>query len=356
MINLLDLSHAELKDFLGSLGEPPFRADQLWQWMHQKGERDFAAMTNLAKGLRAKLAESAVIRWPAVDRTLESSDGTIKFLLALEDGAQVETVLIPEATHYTQCLSTQVGCAMGCSFCATGTLGLTRNLSQAEIVGQILLARDHLGERNDARALRNLVFMGMGEPLANYDTVVKSIETIRSPLGLEISARRITVSTVGIRGKVERFGHDSPAQLAVSLHAPTQELRERIMPIAAQFPLDELMGELARFPLKKRERITIEYILLGGVNDSPEHARQLVRLLARVKAKVNLIRYNPCPELPYHAPTMEAVLAFEEVLRAKNVTVILRRSKGQDIAAACGQLAAGGRGACPTGDDGDSAS
>ncbi|WP_027185416.1 23S rRNA (adenine(2503)-C(2))-methyltransferase RlmN [Desulfovibrio inopinatus] len=338
--NLLEFTQPELTDFMADLGEKPFRAKQVWQWIWQKGVVDFEAMTNLSKDARAQLSDTAEIRWPMVEKALVSADGTVKFLLGLDDGSKVETVLIPEKDHFTQCLSTQVGCALGCRFCSTGTLGFTRNMTSGEILGQILVARRWLEEHEEPLRLRNLVFMGMGEPLLNFEALERSLHGLNSDLGLDFSTRRITVSTVGIVPKLQALGELALSSLAVSLHAPNQAIREQIMPKAARTPLAELMDELARYPIRNRESITFEYLLLGGINDEPEHARELIRLLSRVKAKINLIAYNASPGLPFKRPDPARVEAFQNVLRAKGFTATLRKSKGSDIKAACGQLAA----------------
>ena len=338
--NLLDLSFHKMEDFLTGLGEPPFRARQVWQWLWQKKTVSPAEMTNVTKALREKLEEVAVIRRPEVAKRLESRDGTVKYVLALNDGNAVETVLIPEKGYYTQCLSSQVGCAMACTFCRTGQMGLTRNLTPGEILGQILVARADIESRGFPFKLRNLVFMGMGEPLLNYNNLLQSLESLHHPQGLDFAARRITVSTVGIVPGLLEAGKSGLCALAISLHAPTQELRAQIMPKAARLPLDELMRVLAQIPLKPRERLTFEYVLLGGVNDSPAEARELVRLMRRVRGKVNLIAFNPAPGLPYQAPDPAKVAAFQKIIWDQEITVTLRKSKGQDIFAACGQLLA----------------
>lgn len=404
MTDILDLTYSELERFLATeMNERPFRAKQLWQWLWQKGVTDFESMTNVSKTTRAALAERAFISWPEIAETHVSTDGTTKFLLRLADGALIETVLIPGARgRLTQCLSCQVGCAMGCTFCSTGTMGFERNMSMAEILGQVLVARRYLDELaqkglpmpgtgiptdeecldefgnnsfedveidpddhesaglDDAQrenkgsesgivsasgrvgrdALRNLVFMGMGEPLLNLSNVMRALETLNSGTGLNFSPRRITVSTCGLREGLKELGDSGLAYLAVSLHAPTQILREKIMPRAARWPLDQFMDALAAYPLKTRERLTFEYLLLGGVNDGIEHAKELVRLISRLRGKLNLIVYNPADGMPYKAPTPERILAFEQYLWSKNITAIIRKSKGQDIKAACGQLKA----------------
>lgn len=345
--NLLDFTLPALIDWMrDELGEPKFRAVQLWQWLWRKMARDFEGMSDISRATRARLAEAARIRWPEVAQKQESADGTVKFLLRMEDGALVESVLIPSEgrdgrRRWSQCLSSQVGCPMACTFCATGSMGFTRNLSMGEILGQVLVARDHLGDtRPDWPVLRNLVFMGMGEPLLNWGAVKDALVSLNDDRGLNFSPRRITVSTCGIPEGLRELGESGLAYLAVSLHAPNQALRERLMPRAARWPLPELMGALAAYPLKTRERITFEYLLLGGVNDSPEHAAELARLVNRVRGKLNLIVFNPWPGAPWQAPSEERVLAFERALWERNITAIVRKSKGQDIAAACGQLCA----------------
>ncbi|MFI3272089.1 MAG: 23S rRNA (adenine(2503)-C(2))-methyltransferase RlmN [Pseudomonadota bacterium] len=347
MTDLLNLTLPELEKFMTEdLGEPRFRSKQIWQWLWQKCAEDFDAMTNVSKATRARLGECAFIRWPSVETVKTSSDGTIKFLLKLHDGALVETVLIPSSSRegklrMTQCLSCQVGCAMACTFCSTGTMGFERNMTMGEILGQILVARRHVGDaRPEHPIIRNLVFMGMGEPLLNLKEVMRSLKSLNDFDGLAFSPRRITVSTCGIEKGLRELGESGLAYLAVSLHAPNQELRAQIMPKAAHWHLDDLITTLENYPLKARERITFEYLMLGGVNDSIDHAKQLVRLVARTKGKLNLIVYNPSAGDPYKAPSSAQVLAFEKHLWDRGITAIIRKSKGQDIQAACGQLKA----------------
>jgi 23S rRNA (adenine2503-C2)-methyltransferase len=352
-VNLLDMTFHELETFLVQLGARPYAARQVWQWIFQRGATDFAGMTDLTKEMRARLAEEAAVTYPKLADLRESRDGTAKFLLELGDGQRIESVLIPEEDHYTLCLSSQAGCALACAFCATGKLGFSRNLGHGEIVSQILVARQYLAAKSGELNLRNLVFMGMGEPLLNYDNLCSAIESIRHPQGLNISSRRITVSTAGVADKLAAFGRLGMASLAVSLHAPTQELRKHIMPRAAEaWPLPALIEALRAYPLKARDRITFEYIMLDGVNDSPEQARQLVRLLAPLKAKINLIAANPSPDMPFAPTPRERIEAFQNQLKDKGLTTTLRKSKGADIAAACGQLRAesgGDQGAPPLG-------
>lgn len=345
-VNLLEFDYPALEKFMTDMGEPAFRAMQVWQWIWQRLARNFGEMSNISKACRARLADMAVIVWPEVECVQKSEDGTTKFLLRLADGEHVETVLIPStgrdgSTRISQCLSCQVGCAMGCKFCATGQIGLVRNMTMGEILGQVLVARDYLGDtRLDWPILRNLVFMGMGEPLANLENVLPALDVLNHGKGLNFSPRRITVSTCGLKKGLERLGESGLAFLAVSLHAPTQELRRELMPAASIWPLDEMLTALASYPLKTRERITFEYLLLAGVNDSPEHAKRLAALMGRVKGKLNLIVYNDSPGSPYRAPKEEVILAFEKILWNHNITAIRRKSKGADIAAACGQLRA----------------
>ena len=347
MIDILNLTFPELERFIvEDLGQPKFRAVQVWQWIWQKHATSFDAMTDVSKQLRARLAEVAEIVLPEIVTVQTSSDGTEKLLLRLRDGALVETVILPStgqdgSVRIAQCVSSQIGCAMGCTFCSTGTMGFIRNMTAGEILSQVLVARMWLGDnRIDHPIIRNLVFMGMGEPLLNLKNVMRALESLNNDKGLNFSPRRITVSTCGIEKGLRELGESGLAYLAVSLHAPTQELRARIMPKAARWPLEDLLQALKSYPLKTRERITFEYLLLGGVNDGLEQARQLARVVSDVKGKLNLIVYNPSEGDPYKAPSPERVLAFEQYLWDRNITAIIRKSKGQDIKAACGQLKA----------------
>ncbi len=338
MRNILELTSPELEQAVRAMGHQGFRARQLWHWLWRKGAREFSAMTNLARDFREQLTREWTLHWPEVHEVQTSGDGTVKLLLRLTDGALVETVLIPDRDRFTQCLSCQIGCPMGCTFCSTGLMGFSRNMTGGEIAAQVLVARDYLRTHGLADEVKNLVYMGMGEPLTNWDEVRRSLQILSHPEGLEFSRRRITLSTCAIKGKLGVFDAEGLALPAISLHAPTQEIRELLMPGAARWPIDELIETLQGLELKPRERVTIEYILIKGVNDSLQHARQLVRLLSHLKCKINLIAYNPGPGIEYAAPEPADVLAFEELLRKKGFTVTLRKSKGQDIAAACGQL------------------
>ena len=346
MVDILNLSQSELAEFSArELDEKPFRAAQIWQWLWQRGARDFEQMTDLSKGCRELLTSKARIRWPEIARESKSEDGVVKLLLRLDDAELVETVLIPGESRtgvprMTQCLSTQVGCAMGCVFCGTGSMGFTRNMTQAEILGQVLVGRAYLGADKQPELLRNLVFMGMGEPLMNFTELMRSLETLNSGRGLAFSPRRITVSTCGIKKGLRELGESNLAYLAISLHAPEQELREQLMPAAKHWPLPEMLDALSDYPLGTREKLTLEYILLSGVNDSLNQAAKLARIAGRLGGKINLIAYNPIEGLPYKATPQEQVLAFERELRRHGVIAILRKSKGREIKAACGQLRA----------------
>lgn len=339
--NLLDLTFEGLQEFVtGTLGEPKFRTSQIWKWLWQHDVRDFDGMTNLSKTMRARLSEVASIDWPESVDVRSSEDGTVKFLLKLIDGKLIETVLIPGAQgNFTQCLSTQVGCAMGCTFCNTGLMGFERNLTHGEILGQILVGRKYIRD-NDLLLLRRLVFMGMGEPLLNLPTLMDALHSMDSEIGLSFSWRRSTVSTVGLPKQLKILGDAELALPAISLHAPTQELRAKIMPKAAEVHLDDLMAAVDAFPMRARERITFEYLLLKGVNDTLEHAKQLADLLGKRRCKVNLIAYNATEDTPFDAPDREQVLRFEKYLWDRGMTATIRRSMGADIKAACGQLKA----------------
>ncbi len=339
MQNLIELTKNDLEAFVAEdLKEPRFRTEQIWQWLWQKRVRDIDAMTNCPTAAR-KLATMANIVWPAIADVQTSRDGTVKLLLRMTDGALIETVLIPMRDRYSQCLSTQVGCAMACTFCNTGKLGFERNLTYGEILGQVLVGRQYL-EDQGMNPLKNLVFMGMGEPLLNLDNLLKVLDDLPCERGLSLSWRRSMVSTVGFPDKLKILGEREVALPAISLHAPTQELRAKIMPKAAKVHLDDLMAALKAYPMRNRERITFEYLLLKDVNDSMEHADQLARLIDRRKGKINLIAYNATEGMPYDAPDRDRVEAFEKRLWDHGLTAFIRRSMGADIKAACGQLKA----------------
>ena len=339
--NLLGLDREGLADFFVALGEKPFRAQQVMRWIYHEGVTEFSAMTNLGKGLRARLGEIAEIRMP--ERVLEqpSSDGTRKWLLRLDCGNCIETVYIPEESRSTLCVSSQVGCSLNCAFCSTATQGFNRNLSAAEIVGQVLAATHELGfpDNRGERAITNVVLMGMGEPLMNFEAVVTAMEVMMDDLGFGISRRRVTLSTAGLVPAIERLREESRVSLAVSLHAPDDELRDRLVPVNRKYPLKELMAACRRYVEGEgRRRITWEYVMLDGVNDTPRHARQLVRLLEGIPSKVNLIPFNPFPGSPFRCSSEEAVERFRAILYKAGYTTIVRKTRGDDIDAACGQL------------------
>jgi len=313
-----------------------FRADQILKWVYMRLADDFDAMSDISKNLRALLKSNFCVGRLPVARIQQARDGTRKFLFSLSDGQTVETVLIPERNHYTLCVSSQVGCAQGCKFCVTGRGGLTRNLTSAEIISQVWEVRKQIP---DPERLTNLVFMGMGEPLANYRHLVTAIEALTSTdWGMKIANRRVTVSTAGMVPHIADIGHDTKVNLAVSLNAVDNENRSRLMPINRKYPIEELLAACGQYPLPKGRKITIEYILFRDFNDSPDHARSLVKLLAPVKAKINLIPFNEFPGSEFRRPTEERIQAFHLLLLDKHLTSVVRYSKGQDIMAACGQL------------------
>jgi 23S rRNA (adenine2503-C2)-methyltransferase len=340
--NLVGLDRAELAADMAAIGAPAFRARQLWHWIYHRGATDFAAMTTLAKDFRARLAEQFVIVRPAVSQALHSADGTRKWLLKFVDGQEIETVHIPEEDRGTLCVSSQVGCTLTCRFCHTGTQRLVRNLSAAEIVGQLMLARDQLGEwpaPPDGRLISNIVMMGMGEPLYNYDNVAKALKIVMDGEGIAISKRRITLSTAGVAPMIRRCGEELNVNLAISLHAVNDELRDKIVPINRKYPIAELLDACRSYPgLSNARRITFEYVMLKGVNDSPAEARELVRLLKGIPAKVNLIPFNPWPGAPFECATDEAIKRFSDIVFAAGYASPVRTPRGQDIMAACGQL------------------
>jgi 23S rRNA (adenine2503-C2)-methyltransferase len=345
-INLIGMDRADMEAALAEMGEPRFRADQLFKWVYGKGVTDFEEMTNISKVARARLAERFVLTRPGISRDMASEDGTHKWLLNLGDGNEVECVHIPESDRGTLCVSSQIGCTLNCQFCHTGTQKLVRNLGPTEIVGQIMLARDHLGEWPTAerptiyeRELSNIVMMGMGEPLYNFENVAKALKIVMDDAGIAISRRRITLSTAGVVPLIERCGEELGVNLAVSLHASRDELRDQIVPINRKYPIAELLQACRNYPgLKNSRRITFEYVMLRDVNDSDADARELVRIIAGIPAKVNLIPFNPWPGAPYDRSTDERIEAFAEIVRNAGYPSPVRTPRGEDIMAACGQL------------------
>ncbi len=341
-INLLNFNVEEMRTFCHELGEKPYRAQQLMQWIHQGGLSSFSTMTNLSKVFRERLEEIAEIRLPEVVSCQQSNDGTHKWLLKLDCGNCIETVFIPEATRGTLCVSSQVGCALNCSFCSTGKQGFNRNLSTAEIIGQVWVAVRVLSKKEGMhdRHVTNVVMMGMGEPLLNFDPVVRAMDIMMDDLGYGLSKRRVTLSTSGIIPEMERLRDCSPVSLAVSLHAPTDELRDELVPINKKYPLVELMSICKNYFKNEPKRVvTFEYVMLKGVNDQPKHAMQLIHLLRDVPCKVNLIPFNPFPLTQYECSSRAAIDAFRDILTAKGINTITRKTRGDDIDAACGQLA-----------------
>jgi len=336
----------ELEQAITDLGQPRFHGRQVFQWIHKRGIADFAQMSDLSRDLRTSLAEHFDIQTPSVVRREQSADGTTKLLLRLADGKRIETVCIPdnpsgsadvlEADRLTFCLSTQVGCAMRCAFCLTGKMGIDRNLTAGEIVGQVRVLVRELS-LHDERF--NIVLMGMGEPLHNYDATMKALRILADEYGMAVSPRRVTLSTVGVLPALERLATEPVMpNLAISLHATTEAQRDVLVPINRKYRIEELLDACRRFPLKRRERITFEYVMLKDVNDTPEDARRLVRLLTGIKGKVNLLPLNEAAGIPFERPSDAVVSRFARILSERGVAVSVRKSRGRDIRAACGQL------------------
>jgi len=333
--DIKNMTRGEIEEFISHLGKETYRAQQIMKWLYQSGVDNFDDMTNLSKQFRADIKKHARISSLTVRKILESEDGTKKILFMLEDGALVESVLIREKNHWTLCVSTQVGCKMGCAFCLTGAFGFTRHLEAAEIAGQIGTVRFALPEGKD---IKSIVMMGMGEPLDNYANMVRAVGIISDEMGLRISQRRITVSTCGLAPMIRRLGKDTQVNLAVSLNAADDETRNRLMPVNRKYPLDALIDACIHYEMPRRRRITFEYILMAGVNDSDTDARKLARLLKDVRCKFNLIPFNEFPGTPFKRPSEERIDSFRNILIAHRYTTMTRTSKGSDILAACGQL------------------
>ena len=333
--NLLDFTLEEMEEFISSLGKEKFRARQIMKWLHQKGAGSFDEMTTLSHDFRSKLATIALIQKPQIVKILTSHDGTKKALLQLEDGLFIESVLIPGKSHWTICLSTQAGCAMDCKFCLTASQGFKRNLRPSEIAGQ-LIALKH--ETPEGIEIKNVVMMGMGEPLANYENTLKTINILTCDFGLGISNRKITVSTCGIAPQIIQLGKDICINLAVSLNAPDDDTRNKLMPVNKKYPLNVLLESCKKYPMPGRRLLTFEYILIDGVNSSLRNAEKLAALLKNQRCKINLIVFNEFPGAPFKSPPPEEVAAFQDFLINKHFTTMLRKSMGSDILAACGQL------------------
>jgi 23S rRNA (adenine2503-C2)-methyltransferase len=334
--DLAEFERPALEAALVARGHEGFRAGQIFRWVYRRGVTDPAAMTDLSLELRTQLADDFALTTPTLEQREVSADGTEKFLLRLVDGRHIESVFIPDTPSMTFCISTQVGCAMACAFCLTGKMGLIRNLTAGEIVGQVRVLAGALNMRETAF---NIVLMGMGEPLHNYDETMKALRMLADPQGFALAPRRVTLSTVGLLPALERMASEPVMpNLAISLHAPTDALRGELVPLNKKYGVSEIIAACKRFPLQKRRRITFEYVLLAGVNDSPQDARRLARLLAGVKSKVNLIPLNAAAGIPFERPSDAAVDRFAKILAGAGLTVSVRKSRGRDIRAACGQL------------------
>lgn len=340
-VNLLGLERASLQAFFADLGEKAFRADQLMQWIHQYGVDDFAAMTNLSKALRERLVQVAEIQGPEVVSSQVADDGTRKWLLRVAGGSCIETVFIPEADRGTLCVSSQVGCSLNCSFCSTAQQGFQRNLSSAEIIAQLWIANRELGrDPKGERLISNVVMMGMGEPLLNFDNVVSAMNLMLDDMAYGLSKRRVTLSTSGVVPALERLKQACPVSLAVSLHAPNDSLRNELVPINKKYPIAELLKACRSYVAgEPRRRVTIEYVMLDGVNDSEQHAVELIHCLRDVPVKVNLIPFNPFPATRYRRSPQSVIDHFRDILMQAGILTVTRKTRGDDIDAACGQLA-----------------
>jgi 23S rRNA (adenine2503-C2)-methyltransferase len=339
-INLLDLDRPGLEKFFAGQGERAFRASQVMKWLYGRGVADFAAMTNISKALRTALAVQAEVRLPEIAADDRSDDGSRKWLFRLADGNCIETVFIPEVERGTLCVSSQVGCMLNCSFCSTAQQGFNRNLSTGEIIAQVWMAAHLLDQRPaDDRVISNVVMMGMGEPLLNYDNVVRAMRIMLDDYGYGLSKRRITLSTAGVVPAIRRLREDCDVSLAVSLHAPDDALRNELVPLNNKYPIGELLAACREYVGEGRRRVTFEYVLLAGVNDTERHARELIRCLEGVPAKVNLIPFNPFPQTRYQRSSNNRIHRFFEILNRAGIVTITRKTRGDDIDAACGQLA-----------------
>ena len=338
--NLLDFDRDGLRAFFAGLGEKPYRADQVMKWIYHRLESDFGAMTDLGKSLREKLPEVAVVSPPKPLLDKVSSDGTRKWLLGMDAGNAVETVYIPEPARGTLCVSSQIGCGLNCRFCSTGVQGFNRNLAASEIIGQVWHAAKQLGNvTHQQRRITNVVMMGMGEPLLNFDNVVTAMNLMRDDLGFGLASKRVTLSTAGVVPKIDALGEVADVSLAVSLHAPNDELRTQLMPINKRWPIAALLDACARYAARRpRSTITFEYTLMKGINDTPVLAKQLIKLMRKLPAKVNLIPFNPFPGTQYERSDETVIREFQTILLNAGVQTMVRRTRGEDIDAACGQL------------------
>jgi 23S rRNA (adenine2503-C2)-methyltransferase len=338
--NLMGHDRQALETFFASIGEKSFRATQVLKWVHQQGVYDFSEMTNLSKSLRSKLSSEAAFVVPEIINDQVSDDGTRKWLLRLEDGNSIETVFIPEAGRGTLCVSSQVGCALNCSFCATARQGFNRNLTSAEIIGQLRLANQLLLSADNERPVTNVVMMGMGEPLLNYDNVVRAMQLMQEDFAYGLSKRRVTLSTSGLLPEMQRLSKDCAVSLAVSLHAPDDELRNELVPINRKYPIRELMKACREYTRGlPHQKITFEYVMLDGVNDSENDARKLAKMVGNVPCKINLIPFNPFENSGYSSSPLSRINRFRDILMQKGIMTVTRKTRGEEIDAACGQLA-----------------
>ena len=341
--NLLDFNRAGLRAYFSEIGEKPFRADQVMKWIYQQGVADFELMTNLNKNLRAKLIEQCEVRAPEIAYQQNATDGTIKFALRLDGGQEVETVWIPEADRATLCVSSQVGCALECTFCSTAQQGFNRNLKVSEIIGQVWRVATTIGLSNDSarRPITNVVMMGMGEPLLNIKNVVPAMELMMDDLAFGLSKRRVTLSTSGVVPALDLLGDQIDVALAISLHAPDDKLRDEIVPVNKKYPIEVFLAAVRRYLAKSNAnqgKVTVEYVMLNGINDSTDQAHQLAKVLANTPSKINLIPFNPYPGSPYTCSSNSRIDRFAKVLMQYGFIVVVRKTRGDDIDAACGQL------------------
>ncbi len=338
-VNLLGMGSEALRQWVTEQGEKPFRAQQLMKWMFHRLEADFSAMTDISKAFRARLAEVAEIQPPEVLLEKDSADGTRKWVMAMPGGSAIETVFIPDGKRGTLCISSQIGCGLNCTFCSTARQGFNRNLTTAEIIGQVWVAARSLGQTPEQRRITNVVFMGMGEPLLNFDNVMQAVSLMRDDFGFGLAGKRITLSTAGMVPMIDRMREVTDISLAVSLHAPNDALRDQLVPLNKRYPIAELMAACKRYVAGRRgDRVTMEYTLIEGVNDQPEHARELIRLLVNVPSKINLIPFNPFPGSNFKRPGQESIRRFQKLLLDHDKVATLRKTRGDDIDAACGQL------------------
>ncbi len=341
-LNLLDLTRDEMVEFFKDIDEKPFRAPQVFKWLHQFVADDFDQMSNISKSLKEKLKQICEIKGPEIITEQESKDGTIKWALATRDGQAIETVFIPDGERGTLCISSQVGCVLDCSFCSTAQQGFNRNLTTAEIIGQVWLAARRIGalRTTGKRRISNVVFMGMGEPLLNFEPVVQACDILLDDFGYGLSKRRVTISTSGVVPGLNRLIEKADVALALSLHAPNNELRDQLVPVNRKYPIEVLLPSVKKYldDSSASKKVTIEYVMLKGVNDTPRHAKELARVLSNIPCKINLIPFNPFPKSGYQTSTHKDIDAFGAILIKKGFVVVTRRTRGDDIDAACGQL------------------